>query len=86
MSFEESKAKLKQQLSKSNESLDEFWGGTWEPLVKANPKRENVFLPNHVYGSSHLALCVDFVLNDECVSSVWNNESVGLPLDASIRY
>lgn len=48
-----------------------FWGGYWEELPMKNPSRNNFFLPNARFPSSHIALGADFVINEDVLPALW---------------
>ncbi len=48
-----------------------LWGGAWAPFPQASHKRTNCYLPNDKYGSTHLAICADFVIDENTLSTMW---------------
>lgn len=48
-----------------------FWGGQWQSLPMRNPSRNNFFLPNARFPSSHFALGADFVINEDLLPALW---------------
>lgn len=71
------KRKLKDVLSKSytkNKSkLSEkssFWGGKWVSFPEENTNRKNYHLPNNVYGSTHLAIGAEFLVDETILATV----------------
>lgn len=49
-----------------------LFGGKWCPKSTANRHSRNYWLPNDSYASSHLALCADFYVIEENLSSMWH--------------
>jgi hypothetical protein len=46
-----------------------FWGGRWVPYSKHNPSRSNYYLPNPIFGSSHLAVGAEFIFDENLMNS-----------------
>jgi len=65
------KRKLKESLSKcyskSKIKLSDkssFWGGRWVPFPEANQNRKNYYMPHSAYGSTHIAIGADFLIDE----------------------
>jgi hypothetical protein len=79
---------LSRQLSSSSERKDEneinipqpekkiqvsgVWGGKWGSFTSQNFLRLNYYLPNAVYGSSHVALGAEFIFDESLLNSKLN--------------
>jgi hypothetical protein len=47
------------------------FGGEWTPFPRPNYLKNNFWLPNETYCSSHIALCVEFTIDEKYLAAVW---------------
>lgn len=49
-----------------------FWGGQWQGLPAVYPHRQNAYLPNARFPSTHWAMGVDLVVNEDLLPTKWS--------------
>lgn len=47
------------------------FGGSWCPFPRPNVQKQNFWLPNDCFASSHIALMVEFTIDDSSLSTIW---------------
>ena len=49
-----------------------LWGGKWAPFAVPNHQRQNFWLPSESFPSSHIALGVEFTIDDQLLCTQWS--------------
>lgn len=53
----------------------QFFGGRWTPFAMKNPARTNYYLPNPVFGSTHLAMATEFLMDDSLLTTTYGMDA-----------
>lgn len=48
-----------------------IWGGKWVPFPAMNNRKQNSWLPNESYSSSHISLLAHFQINSDNTAAEW---------------
>jgi hypothetical protein len=66
------KSRLKSILDIScHQDSRRFWGGQWPVVATPNLKKNNFWLPNECFVSSHISLSAHFQINEDLTSTKW---------------